>query len=136
MFLQLVVGKKKGEVELAKHNPSTVEGEGVEEEEEEEERRMDEKEGECQQTVKLKEKTLSPSGGTYGGNDNIAFRVERGKFTDDCSILSNAHRHHTCAKQGKYIQSLCMPICRCSDIAVIEYSCIDYSCITEYSSSH
>ena len=88
---------------------------------------MDEKEGECQQTVKLKEKTLSPSGGTYGGNDNIAFRVERGKFTDDCSILSNTHRHHTCAKQGKYIQSLCMPICRCSDIAVIEYSCIDYS---------
>ena len=66
----------------------------------------------------------------------VAFRVERGKFTDDCSILSNTHRHHTCAKQGKYIQSLCVPICRCSDIAVIEYSCIDYSCITEYSSSH
>ena len=60
MFLQLVVGKKKGEVELAKHDPSTVEREG---EEEDEERRMDEKEGECQQTVKLKEKTLSPSGG-------------------------------------------------------------------------
>lgn len=63
MFLQLVVGKKKGEVELAKHDLSTVEREGVEEEEEDEERRMDENEGECQQTVKLKEKTLSPSGG-------------------------------------------------------------------------
>ena len=53
-------------MELTKQDPSTVEGEGVEEEEEEEEeeeRRIDEKEGECQQTVKLKEKTLSPSGG-------------------------------------------------------------------------
>ena len=49
-------------MELAKQGPSTVEGEGVgeEEEEEEEERRIDEKEGECQQTVKLKEKMLSP----------------------------------------------------------------------------
>ena len=64
MFLQLVVGRKKGKVELTKQDPSTVEGEGVEEEEEEEEeRRMDENEGECQQTVKLKEKMLSPSGG-------------------------------------------------------------------------
>ena len=51
-------------MELAKQGPSTVEGEEVEEEEEEEEeRRIDEKEGECQQTVKLKEKMLSPSGG-------------------------------------------------------------------------
>ena len=53
-------------MELTKQDPSTVEGEGVEEEEEEEEeeeRRIDEKEGECQQTVKLKEKMLSPSGG-------------------------------------------------------------------------
>ena len=57
---------RKGKVELAKQGPSTVEGEGVEkeeEEEEEEERRIDEKEGECQQIVKLKEKMLSPSGG-------------------------------------------------------------------------
>ena len=60
-----MVGRKKRKVELAKQGPSTVEGEGVgeEEEEEEEERRIDEKEGECQQTVKLKEKMLSPSGG-------------------------------------------------------------------------
>ena len=60
-----MVGRKKGKVELTKQDPS-VEGEGVEEEEEEEEeeeRRIDEKEGECQQTVKLKEKTPSPSGG-------------------------------------------------------------------------
>ena len=59
-----MVGRKKGKVELAKQGPSTVEGEEVEEEEEEEEeRRIDEKEGECQQIVKLKEKTLGPSGG-------------------------------------------------------------------------
>lgn len=46
----------------------------------------------------------------YDGHDNIAFRVERDNYWWLFSILSNTHRHHTCAKQGTYIQSLCNAI--------------------------